>query len=72
VIPFEKFVVQSLDVNTFTVRTTSPEMIRAALTDINEFVKTNEEPQVGKLMMERCIFIEDAIREKLERESKKV
>ena len=66
--PFEKFVLQSNGVNDFHVRVASPDFVRESLHDFETFKKSNEESIVGYLMMRRYLFIEDAIREKLERE----
>ena len=64
--PFEKFIVQSLNVNEFYVRVASPESVREGMRNVEEWVKSSTDPE-GKVMMTRYLFIEDAIREKLER-----
>jgi hypothetical protein len=65
--PFEKFVVLSHSVNEFTVRVAAPESVRAVVGDAKKLEDANAQPELGRIMMERYIFIDDAIREKLER-----
>lgn len=67
-LPFEKFVVQTNNVNDFYIRVASPEEVRETLEDPALFAGVNTQPEHSKLMMERYLFINDAIQEKLERE----
>lgn len=63
---FEKFLVNSLNTNEFIVRVSSPSEIREILDKPGEFEKQNDDSR-ARIMLERYLFIEEAIKEKLER-----
>jgi hypothetical protein len=63
--PFTRFVVQSVGVNDFYVRVADPEGVRSSI-EVGAFEAQNTEAAQAILMMQRYLFINDAIQEKLE------
>lgn len=66
-VPFERFVVHSISANEFMVRVSSPDAIRESLKNPGEWERQGTELSTGRTMMDRCVFIDEAIKEKLER-----
>jgi hypothetical protein len=62
--PFEKFIIYAEGHNTFKVHVSSPEQLREFV-DKNKKLPDDGESQI--LLLRRAMFIEDAIREAIER-----